>query len=27
MSQKVQRFQEQPSVTGKISDWASLGGR
>jgi hypothetical protein len=25
--QKVQRFHEQPSVTGRISDSASLGGR
>jgi len=27
ISQNVQRFQEQPSVSGRISDCASLGGR
>ena len=27
ISQKVQWFQEQPSVTGRISDCASEGGR
>lgn len=27
ISQKVHRFQEQPSVTGKINELASLGGR
>ena len=27
ISQKVHLFQEQPSVTGRISDCASLGGR
>jgi len=27
ISQKVHLFHEQPSVTGRISDSASLGGR
>ena len=27
ISQNVQRFHEQPSVTGRISESASLGGR
>ena len=27
ISQNVHRFQEQPSVTGRISESASLGGR
>lgn len=27
ISQNVQRFHEQPSVTGRMSDSASLGGR
>src|SRR5690554_759597 len=27
ISQKVHWFHEQPLVTGRISEWASLGGR